>query len=43
MFAPEQHDVYDGHYILSANRICAAADRVSGCEVIVYFCSNGSR
>src|SRR3954467_1522668 len=21
MFAPEQHDLYDGHYILSANRI----------------------
>jgi hypothetical protein len=21
MFAPEQHDRYDGHYILSANRI----------------------
>src|SRR4029453_10524510 len=21
MFAPEQHDLYDGHYVLSANRI----------------------
>ena len=21
IFAPEQHDLYDGHYILSANRI----------------------
>ena len=21
MYAPEQHDLYDGHYVLSANRI----------------------
>ena len=21
IFAPEQHDLYDGHYVLSANRI----------------------
>ena len=21
MFAPEQHDLYDGHYVLSANRV----------------------
>jgi len=23
MFASEQHDLYDGHYVLSANRRCA--------------------
>jgi hypothetical protein len=23
MFASEQHDLYDGHYVLSGNRRCA--------------------